>query len=107
GSRVMKHHHVVAPDGKAEIDLRYLPLVKMGDALMWYKYIVKNVARRNGKTATFMPKPIFGDNGSGMHTHQSIWKGEKPLFAGDKYGGMNEHAMHYSGGIRSHTPARA
>jgi glutamine synthetase len=79
----------------------------MGDALMWYKYIVKNVARRYGKTATFMPKPVFGDNGTGMHTHQSIWKGEKPLFAGDRYGGMSELAMHYIGGILKHAPALA
>src|SRR5262245_13676916 len=90
GIRVEKQHHEVATAGQAEIDMRFLPLVKMGDALMWYKYIVKNVARKNGRTATFMPKPVFGDNGSGMHVHQSIWKGEKPLFAGDKYGGMSE-----------------
>jgi glutamine synthetase len=99
GIRVEKHHHEVATAGQAEIDMRFLPLVKMGDALMWYKYIVKNVARRWGKTATFMPKPIFLDNGSGMHVHQSIWKGEKPLFAGDKYGGMSELGMAYIGGI--------
>src|SRR5438046_10425133 len=105
--RVEKHHHEVATAGQAEIDLRFLSLVKMGDALMWYKHIVKNVARRYGKTATFMPKPIFGDNGSGMHTHQSIWKGEKPLFAGDKYGGMSELGMSYIGGILKHAPALA
>src|SRR5437762_3568253 len=93
--------------GQAEIDLRFLSLVKMGDALMWYKHVVKNVARRYGKTATFMPKPIFADNGSGMHVHQSIWKGEKPLFAGDKYGGMSELGMHYIGGILKHAPALA
>ncbi len=107
GIRVEKHHHEVATAGQAEIDMRFMPLVKMGDALMWYKYIVKNVARRWGKTATFMPKPIFGDNGSGMHTHQSIWKGEKPLFAGDRYGGMSELAMHYIAGILKHAPALA
>ena len=103
GIRVEKHHHEVATAGQAEIDMRFLPLVQMGDALMWYKYIVKNVARRHGKTATFMPKPVFGDNGSGMHTHQSIWKGEKPLFAGDRYGGMSElgDALH-----RRHPEAR-
>ncbi len=107
GIRIEKHHHEVATAGQAEIDMRFLPLVKMGDALMWYKYIVKNVARKWGKTATFMPKPIFGDNGTGMHTHQSIWKGEKPLFAGDKYGGMSELAMAYIGGILKHAPALA
>ncbi len=107
GIRIEKHHHEVATAGQAEIDLRFLPLVPMGDALMWYKYIVKNVARRYGKTATFMPKPIFGDNGTGMHTHQSIWKGDKPLFAGDRYGGMSELAMHYIGGILKHAPALA
>ncbi len=107
GIRVEKHHHEVATAGQAEIDMRFNSLVKMGDWLMWYKHVVKNVARRYGKTATFMPKPIFGDNGSGMHTHQSIWKGEKPLFAGDKYGGMSELAMHYIGGILKHAPAIA
>jgi|SRR5688572_8780496 glutamine synthetase len=107
GIRVEKHHHEVATAGQAEIDLRFLPLIPMGDALMWYKYIVKNVARRWGKTATFMPKPIFGDNGTGMHTHQSIWKGGKPLFAGNEYGGMSELAMHYIGGILKHAPALA
>jgi len=107
GIRVEKHHHEVATAGQAEIDMRFLPLVRMGDALMWYKYIVKNVARRHGKTATFMPKPLFGDNGSGMHVHQSIWSGEKPLFAGDKYGGMSEMALHYIAGILKHAPALA
>ena len=105
GIRVERQHHEVATAGQAEIDMRFLSLVKMGDALQWYKYVVKNVARRHGKTATFMPKPIFGDNGSGMHCHQSIWKGEKPLFAGDGYGGMSELAMHYIAGILAHAPA--
>src|SRR5438132_3080569 len=107
GYRVEKHHHEVATAGQAEIDLRFLSLVKMGDALMWYKHIVKNVARRYGKTATFMPKPIFGDNGTGMHTHQSIWKGETPLFAGSGYAGMSELAMHYIAGILHHAPSLA
>jgi glutamine synthetase len=107
GLRVEKHHHEVATAGQAEIDMRFLPLIQMGDALMWYKYIVKNVARRYNKTATFMPKPVFLDNGSGMHVHQSIWKGEKPLFAGDRYGGMSELGMHYIGGILKHAPALA
>ncbi|MGE0825641.1 MAG: type I glutamate--ammonia ligase [Candidatus Binatia bacterium] len=105
GIRVERQHHEVATAGQAEIDMRFMSLVKMADALQWYKYIVRNVARRHGKTATFMPKPIFGDNGSGMHCHQSIWKGEKPLFAGDGYGGMSELAMHYIAGILAHAPA--
>ncbi len=107
GIRVERQHHEVATAGQAEIDMRFLSLVKMGDALQWYKYIVKNVAKKHGKTATFMPKPIFGDNGSGMHVHQSIWKGEKPLFAGDGYGGMSQLAMHYIAGILKHAPALA
>jgi len=107
GYRVERQHHEVATAGQAEIDMRFLPLVKMADALMWFKHIAKNVARRHGKTVTFMPKPIFGDNGSGMHVHQSIWRGAKPLFAGDGYGGMSELAMHYIGGILKHAPALA
>jgi glutamine synthetase len=74
---------------------------------MWFKYIIKNVARRHGKTVTFMPKPLYGDNGSGMHVHQSIWKGGKPLFAGDGYAGLSEMAMYYIGGILKHGPALA
>jgi glutamine synthetase len=107
GIVVEKQHHEVATAGQAEIDMRFAPLVKMADTLMWFKYIVKNVARRHGKTATFMPKPVFLDNGSGMHVHQSIWKGEKPLFAGNGYGGMSELAMNYIGGILKHAPALA
>ncbi len=107
GIHVEKQHHEVATAGQAEIDMRFAPLVKMADWLMWYKYVVKNVARKWGKTATFMPKPIFGDNGSGMHTHQSIWKGDKPLFAGSGYAGMSEMAMHYIAGIIKHAPALA
>ncbi|MGD9763015.1 MAG: type I glutamate--ammonia ligase [Candidatus Binatia bacterium] len=107
GIIVEKQHHEVATAGQAEIDMRFAPLTKMGDHLMWYKYVVKNVARRHGKVATFMPKPIFGDNGSGMHTHQSIWKGDKPLFAGSGYAGMSEMAMHYIAGIIKHAPALA
>jgi len=105
GVRVEKHHHEVATAGQAEIDLRFLPLLKMADALMWYKYICKNVARRHGRVVTFMPKPLFLGNGSGMHVHQSIWKGGKPLFAGDRYGGMSELGMHYIGGILRHARA--
>ena len=87
GIATEKHHHEVATAGQAEIDIRFDRLVKTADKMMMFKYIVKNVARRHGKTATFMPKPIFGDNGSGMHTHQSIWKEGKPLFAGKEYAG--------------------
>ncbi|MFQ5354726.1 MAG: type I glutamate--ammonia ligase [Thermodesulfobacteriota bacterium] len=98
-------HHEVATAGQAEIDMRFAPLLKMADQLMWYKYVVKNVARRWGKTVTFMPKPVFGDNGTGMHTHMSLWKDGKPLFAGDGYGGMSETAMHFIGGILKHAKA--
>jgi glutamine synthetase len=107
GIRVEKQHHEVATAGQAEIDMRFQSLVKMADSLKWYKHVVKNVSKKHGKTATFMPKPIFGDNGSGMHTHQSIWKGEKPLFAGDGYGGMSQLGMHYIAGILKHAPALA
>ena len=105
GIEIEAEHHEVATAGQAEIDMKYAPLVECADHLMRFKYVVKNVARRHGKTATFMPKPIFQDNGSGMHTHQSIWKDGKPLFAGDKYGGLSEMAMHYIGGLLRHAPA--
>lgn len=105
GILVEKHHHEVATAGQAEIDLRYDALVSMADKMMLYKYITKNVALRNGKTVTFMPKPLFGDNGSGMHTHQSIWKDGKPLFAGDKYAGISQECLYYIGGILRHAPA--
>jgi len=105
GIEVECQHHEVASAGQAEIDMKFTTLLKMGDQLKWYKYIVKNVARRWNKTATFMPKPVMGDNGTGMHVHQSIWKDGKPLFAGDGYGGMSEMAMHYIGGILKHARA--
>ncbi len=105
GILVEKHHHEVATAGQAEIDLRYDMLVRMADKMMLYKYITKNVALRHGKTVTFMPKPLFGDNGSGMHTHQSIWKDGKPLFAGDKYAGISQECLYYIGGILRHAPA--
>lgn len=107
GIYVEKQHHEVATAGQGEIDMRYAPLVKMADQLMILKYLLKNVARRHGKTVTFMPKPIFGDNGSGMHTHQSLWKNGKPLFAGSGYAGLSELALHYIGGILKHAPALA
>ncbi len=102
GLQIECQHHEVATAGQAEIDLRFAPLVETADNLLKYKYIVKNVARKHGKTVTFMPKPVFGDNGSGMHTHLSIWKGDTPLFAGDGYGGMSEMAMWAIGGILKH-----
>jgi glutamine synthetase len=104
GISVEAHHHEVGTAGQAEIDMRFAPLLKMGDQMMWYKYVVKNVAKRAGKTATFMPKPIFEDNGSGMHTHFSLWKDGKPLFAGDGYAGLSEMALHAIGGILKHAP---
>jgi len=107
GIYIEKQHHEVATAGQAEIDMRYAPLTRMADQVMLYKYIVKNVAKRYGKTATFMPKPLFGDNGSGMHTHQSIWKEGKPLFAGDKYAGVSQMCLYYIGGILKHAQALA
>ncbi|MXX11108.1 MAG: type I glutamate--ammonia ligase [Nitrospira sp. SB0675_bin_23] len=107
GIHVEKHHHEVATGGQAEIDLRFDGLLKMADKMMMYKYIVKNVARRHGKTATFMPKPLFQDNGTGMHTHQSIWKGGTPTFAGKEYAGVSKACLHYIGGVLKHAPALA
>jgi glutamine synthetase len=99
------HHHEVATGGQTEIDLRFDSLLKSADAMMLYKYIVKNVANQYGKTVTFMPKPLFQDNGSGMHCHQSLWKGGKPLFAGDGYAGLSQMALWYIGGLIKHGPA--
>jgi glutamine synthetase len=105
GLTVECQHHEVATAGQAEIDMKAAPLVQMGDFLQWYKYVIKNVAYRNGKTVTFMPKPLFGDNGSGMHIHISIWKGGQPLFAGSKYAGLSEMALYAAGGILKHAAA--
>jgi glutamine synthetase len=107
GIEVEVSHHEVASAGQCEIDMRFQPLVQMADKLMWFKHVVKNVARAHNKTATFMPKPLYGDNGSGMHVHQSFWKGGKPLFAGDGYAQMSEMALHYIGGVLKHAPALA
>ena len=107
GIAIEAHHHEVATAGQAEIDMRFTTLTKMADQLLTYKYVVKNVARKHGLTATFMPKPMFGDNGSGMHCHQSIWKGGKPLFAGDGYAGLSELGLHYIGGVLKHSRAIA
>ena len=105
GLEVEAQHHEVATAGQGEIDMRFAPLVLMGDRLMWFKYLLKNVARKHGKTVTFMPKPILGDNGSGMHVHASIWKDGKPLFAGGEYGGLSTMALHFIGGVIKHAPA--
>jgi glutamine synthetase len=105
GIDVELHHHEVATGGQAEIDYKFCPLLECADHLQMFKYIVKNTARAEGKTATFMPKPLFGDNGSGMHVHQSLWKNGEPLFAGDGYAGLSQMALHYIGGILKHAPA--
>ncbi len=105
GVPIEKHHHEVATGGQCELGFRFATLVQAADYLMTYKYVIKNVAKKYGKTVTFMPKPLFNDNGSGMHTHQSIWKDGQPLFAGDKYAGLSQMALHYIGGILKHAPA--
>jgi glutamine synthetase len=105
GIVVEAHHHEVGTAGQAEIDMKFEPLQKMADNFMWFKYIIRNVARRAGKTVTFMPKPIFDDNGSGMHTHMSFWKGGKPLFAGNKYAGLSQAALWAAGGLLKHAGA--
>ncbi len=105
GINIEAQHHEVATAGQGEIDMRFSPLVKMGDQLMWFKYVLKNVAKRYCKTVTFMPKPLFEDNGSGMHTHISIWKGDTNVFAGDKYAGLSQQGLWAIGGILKHAPA--
>ncbi|HEX8475172.1 MAG TPA: type I glutamate--ammonia ligase [Pyrinomonadaceae bacterium] len=104
GITVECHHHEVAPM-QCEIDFRYSTMLGTADNLMLFKYIVRNTAHQFGKAATFMPKPLYGDNGSGMHCHQSLWKGEKPLFAGDGYAGLSEMARYYIGGLLKHAAA--
>jgi len=107
GIKTEKHHHEVASAGQAEINVVVDEALKMADQIMLFKYIVKNVAKESGYTVTFMPKPIYGDNGSGMHTHQSLWKDGKNLFAGtkDDYANISQMGMHYTGGILKHAPA--
>jgi glutamine synthetase len=106
GVRVEVHHHEVATGGQTEIDMRFDTLVRMADKVLWYKYVTKNVARKYGKTVTFMPKPIFQDNGSGMHTHQSLWKNEKNIFyEKGGYADLSQTCLHYIGGILKHAPA--
>jgi glutamine synthetase len=105
GLKIECHHHEVATGGQCEIDQKFDTLVKSADNMMLYKYIVRNVAYQYGKTVTFMPKPLFGDNGSGMHTHQSLWKEGQPLFAGDGYAGLSQTALWYIGGLLKHARA--
>jgi len=104
GIEIEAQHHEVAT-AQCEIDMKFRPLLQMADQLQWFKYVLKNVAYRHNHTVTFMPKPIYGDNGSGMHTHISIWKGGKPLFAGDKYAGVSQMALYAIGGILKHCKA--
>ena len=105
GVAIECQHHEVATGGQAEIDMRFSPLVVMGDSVLKYKYVIKNVARKYGMTVTFMPKPLFNDNGTGMHTHLSLWKGDTPLFAGDLYAGLSQTALYAIGGILRHAPS--
>jgi len=105
GLDVECQHHEVGTAGQSEIDLRFQEMVKISDQLLMYKYIIKNVAARHNKTVTFMPKPLFGDNGSGMHVHVSLWKDSEPLFAGDGYAGLSQTALYAIGGILAHAPA--
>ncbi|MEM9952863.1 MAG: type I glutamate--ammonia ligase [Chloroflexota bacterium] len=105
GIPIEVHHHEVGGASQAEIDMKFDTMLKMADMLIDYKYVVKNVAAKNGMWATFMPKPIFGDNGSGMHVHQSLWKDGLPLFAGDQYAGLSQMALWYIGGVLKHAPA--
>ncbi len=105
GLDVEAQHHEVASGGQCEIDLRFQPLLKSADQLLMFKHIVKNTARQNNKTVTYMPKPIMGDNGSGMHVHMSLWKNNKPLFAGSGYAGLSETALYFMGGILKHADA--
>src|SRR5439155_24622347 len=100
GIPVEAHHHEVATGGQCEIDMRYQDLMTMADNVMTYKYVCKNVAARHGKVVTFMPKPLFQDNGSGMHVHFSLWKGEKALLAGNRYAGPSDTGLWAVGGIR-------
>ena len=105
GVPIEKHHHEVATGGQCELGFRFASLVKAADYLLTYKYCIKNVAKKHGKTATFMPKPIFGDNGTGMHCHQSIWKDGQPTFFGNEYAQLSKTAMHYIGGLLKHAPS--
>ncbi len=105
GIEVEAQHHEVASGGQCEIDMKFAPMLKAADQLLMFKYIVKNTAKKAGKTVTYMPKPLFGDNGSGMHVHVSLWSKGKPLFAGGGYAGLSEMSLHFIGGLIKHAPA--
>jgi glutamine synthetase len=105
GVPIEKHHHEVATGGQCELGFKFATLVEAADYLMTYKYTIKNVAKKYGRSVTFMPKPLFNDNGSGMHTHQSIWRNGQPLFWGDRYANLSQMALHYIGGLLKHAPA--
>jgi glutamine synthetase len=105
GIEVEAQHHEVASGGQCEIDMKFKPLLRAADQLLMFKYVVKNTAIQNGKTVTYMPKPIFGDNGSGMHVHSSLWLKGKPLFSGGGYAGLSDMAMYFIGGLLTHAPA--
>ncbi|MSV39452.1 MAG: type I glutamate--ammonia ligase, partial [Actinobacteria bacterium] len=105
GLLVERSHHEVGTAGQMEINYRFTDILHAGDDIMKFKYVIRNTAWQGGKTATFMPKPLFGDNGSGMHVHQSLWKNGEPLFFGDGYGDLSEMARHYVGGLLKHAPS--
>src|SRR3954470_7868883 len=105
GLNIESHHHEVATGGQCEIDQKFDTLVKSADNMMLYKYVTRNTAYQYGKSVTFMAKPLFGDNGSGMHTHQSLWREGKPLFAGEMYAGLSQMALWYIGGLLKHARA--
>lgn len=105
GVPIEKHHHEVASGGQNELGIKFSDLVSAADYVLTYKYVVKNVAKKYGKTATFMPKPLFNDNGTGMHTHMSVWKDGQPLFFGDKYADLSQTALYFIGGILKHAGA--
>lgn len=105
GIEVELHHHEVGTAGQAEIDLKYDTLASMADKAQKYKYVCKGIANKAGKTVTFMPKPVFEDNGSGMHTHMSLWKDDEPIFYGDRYCALSQTALHFIGGLLKHAPA--
>lgn len=107
GLIIENSHHETATGGQCEIDIKFSSMLDMADQIMKYKYVVKNVAYKHNKTATFMPKPLYGESGSGMHCHQSLWKDSQPLFAGDSYAGLSELALYYIGGIIKHAKALA